>query len=60
MEKQIWATGQNWIMSEIFKNKNGQEQLVSFDLTDLIMSLVKRARLNIYIISRSPLEQNIF
>ena len=32
-------------VGDFFKNKNGEEQLVSFDLIDLIMSLVKKGQI---------------
>ena len=37
-------TGLDYV-GDFFKDQNGQEQLVSFDLTDLIMSLVKKGQI---------------
>ena len=47
-------------VGDFFKNKNGQEQLVSFDLTDLIMSLVKKGQVKYLYHQQEALWNKIF
>ena len=45
---------------DFFKDQNGQEQLVSFDLTDLIMSLVKKGHIKYLYHQQEALWNKIF
>ncbi|HEY4474574.1 MAG TPA: hypothetical protein VJC06_01475 [Candidatus Paceibacterota bacterium] len=45
---------------DFFKDQNGQEQLVSFDLTDLIMSLVKKGQIKYLYHQQEALWNKIF
>jgi len=47
-------------VGDFFKDKNGQEQLVSFDLTDLIMSLVKKGQIKYLYHQQEALWNKIF
>ena len=47
-------------MGDFFKDQNGQEQLVSFDLTDLIMSLVKKGQVKYLYHQQEALWNRIF
>lgn len=47
-------------VGDLFKDKNGQEQLVSFDLTDLIMSLVKKGQIKYLYHQQEALWNKIF
>ncbi|MCR4337908.1 MAG: hypothetical protein NUV91_08915, partial [Candidatus Omnitrophica bacterium] len=53
-----WA-GLDYV-GDFFKDKNGQEQLVSFDLTDLIMSLVKKGQVKYLYHQQEALWNKIF
>lgn len=52
-------TGLDYV-GDFFKDKNGQEQLVSFDLTDLIMSLVKKGQIKYLYHQQEALWNKIF
>jgi len=52
-------TGLDYV-GDFFKDKNGQEQLVSFDLTDLIMSLVKKGQVKYLYHQQEALWNKIF
>ena len=47
-------------VGDFFKDKNGQEQLISFDLTDLIMSLVKKGQIKYLYHQQEALWNKIF
>ena len=47
-------------VGDFFKDQNGQEQLVSFDLTDLIMSLVKKGQVKYLYHQQEALWNRIF
>ncbi len=47
-------------VGDFFKDKNGQEQLVSFDLIDLIMSLVKKGQVKYLYHQQEALWNKIF
>ncbi len=47
-------------VGDFFKDRNGQEQLVSFDLTDLIMSLVKKGQIKYLYHQQEALWNKIF
>lgn len=47
-------------VGDFFPDKNGQEQLVSFDLTDLIMSLVKKGQVKYLYHQQEALWNKIF
>ncbi|MBI2062519.1 MAG: hypothetical protein HYT64_02420 [Candidatus Yanofskybacteria bacterium] len=47
-------------VGDFFKDQNGQEQLVSFDLTDLIMSLVKKGQVKYLYHQQEALWNKIF
>ncbi|MEK7121781.1 MAG: hypothetical protein AAB857_03690 [Patescibacteria group bacterium] len=47
-------------VGDFFKDQNGQEQLVSFDLTDLIMSLVKKGQIKYLYHQQEALWNKIF
>ncbi len=53
-----WA-GLDYV-GDFFKDQNGQEQLVSFDLTDLIMSLVKKGQVKYLYHQQEALWNKIF
>ena len=52
-------TGLDYV-GDFFKDQNGQEQLVSFDLTDLIMSLVKKGQVKYLYHQQEALWNKIF
>ena len=52
-------TGLDYV-GDFFKDQNGQEQLVSFDLTDLIMSLVKKGQIKYLYHQQEALWNKIF
>ncbi len=52
-------TGLDFV-GDFFKDQNGQEQLVSFDLTDLIMSLVKKGQIKYLYHQQEALWNKIF
>ncbi len=52
-------TGLDYV-GDFFKDKNGEEQLVSFDLTDLVMSLVKKGQIKYLYHQQEALWNKIF
>ncbi len=52
-------TGLDYV-GDFFKDQNGKEQLVSFDLTDLIMSLVKKGQIKYLYHQQEALWNKIF
>jgi len=52
-------TGLDYV-GDFFKDQNGQDQLVSFDLTDLIMSLVKKGQIKYLYHQQEALWNKIF